>query len=104
VLVHEETPDRVGPLLEAAGLADLAPAVSAVVSSFGALWKLGSDAALRGYVHAHRPHLAELLLFELAHEGRATDHMARAAAAGGLAPTFGRWAGRLIGEAGIGPA
>lgn len=104
VLVHEEAPERVGRLLEAAGLADLAPVVSAVVANFGALWKLAGDDELRRYVEVNRPHLAGLLLFELAHEGRPTARMAEAAAGGGIAPTFARWAGRLIGDPQLRPA
>ena len=98
VLVHEGRADDIRHMLRAARLLDLAPLVAAVVGSFGALWKATSDDDLRRYVHLNRTHLAGLLLFELAHEGRPTAEMARAAALGGLTARFERWATRLAGR------
>jgi hypothetical protein len=98
VLLHEEAADRVPSLIEGAGLTDLAPVVTAVVEGFGELWKAGGDAPLADYVAAHRPALAPLLLFELAHEGRPTPSMERAAALGGLTGAFRGWVTRLADE------
>jgi hypothetical protein len=95
VLLHEEPADRVPSLVEGAGVADLAPVVTAVVEGFGQLWKAEGDAPLADYVAAHRSALVALLLFELAHEGRPTASMERAAALGGLAAPFRGWVTRL---------
>jgi hypothetical protein len=98
VLVHEEPAERVPTLVEDAGVTDLAPVVTAVVEGFGELWKVEGDARLAAYVATHRPALASLLLFELAHEGRPTPSMERAAALGGLTGAFRGWVTRLADE------
>lgn len=95
VLVHEEPPDALGGILDAAGLSELAPTVFAVVGEFGKLWKIAADDEIAEYVDSHRAHLASLLLFELAHEGSATRAMERAAQLGGLAFRFEGWRARL---------
>lgn len=94
-LLHEESPNRVPTLLETAGLSDFAPVVGAVIARFGCLWKIGAAHELADYVAAHRAYLAPLLLFELAHEGRATPEMERAAHLARLALDFQRWTARL---------
>jgi len=95
VLLHEEAPERVTVLLEQAGLASFAPLVTAVVTAFGRLWKLGSDEEALGYVRAHSAYLEPLLLFELVHEGAPASWMRRIAALGGLESRFEAWAARL---------
>jgi hypothetical protein len=95
VLLHETPPDSLPGLLAAAGLSDCAPLVFGVIGGFGELWKVTGDGEIAAYVAAHRAHLAPLLLFELAHEGRATPAMERAAELGGLDRAFGDWARRL---------
>jgi hypothetical protein len=94
-LLHEAPPDRIAPLLAGTPLSRLAPTVAAVVAAFGDVWKIGPEAELAGYVAAHRPYLRPLLLFELAHEGRAIPRMEDAARRGGLARAFDTWTARL---------
>ena len=95
VLLHEEAPERVTVLLEHAGLASFAPLVTAVVTAFGRLWKLGSDEEALSYVRAHSAYLEPLLLFELVHEGAPASWMRRIAVLGGLESRFAAWAARL---------
>ena len=95
VLLHEERPARARVLLEDAGFAEAAPALAAVLNGFGEVWRAESDAKLREHTQAHAGCLAPLLLFELAHEGRPTAPMKRAAHFGGIELTFQRWARRL---------
>jgi hypothetical protein len=95
VLLHEESPDSLPRLLATAGFSDFAPSVLGVVAGFGELWKVTADHEIADYVVAHRAHLASLLLFELAHEGRAISEMERVAELGGLDISFKRWATRL---------
>ncbi|OLC31776.1 MAG: hypothetical protein AUH81_17305 [Candidatus Rokubacteria bacterium 13_1_40CM_4_69_5] len=95
VLVHEERPARTRVLLEEAGFAEAAPAVAAILNGFGEVWRAASDEQLREYTLVHASCLAPLLLFELAHEGKATAPMKRAAHFGGIELTFQRWARRL---------
>lgn len=94
-LVHEEPHATLPRLLSEAGVGALAPTVIAVADGFGRVWKLASEDDLLRWVGASRPHLGPILLFELAHEGRPTAEMERAAAVGGLEASFARWAGRL---------
>jgi hypothetical protein len=95
VLVHEQPPEAIPELLVTAGFSDITPTIHAVIDGFGRLWKTGSEAELADYVEAHGQHLPALLLFELAHEGRATMAMRRWAELAGLAGPFERWATRL---------
>jgi hypothetical protein len=95
VLLHEQSPVSLPNLLAGAGFSDFAPIVLSVIGGFGALWKTKTEDEIAEYVLAHRDHLDSLLLFELAHEGRATRQMARAAELGGLDLSFKRWAARL---------
>ena len=94
VLVHEVAPDHVPALLDRIGLPDFTPIVTSIVDAFGRLWKLRSDDEV-GFVRAHEPHLAPLLLFELAHEGAPTVGMRRIARLAGLERRFDGWAARL---------
>ena len=95
VLVHEERPTRARVLVEDAGYPEAAAAVAAVLTGFGEVWRADSDEKLREYTREHGAQLAPLLLFELAHEGRSTAPMKRAAHFGGLELPFQRWARRL---------
>ena len=72
-----------------------APVVVAVLNGFGEVWRAESDDALGEYARLHADCLAPLLLFELAHEGRPTPRMKRAAHFGGIELPFERWARRL---------
>jgi hypothetical protein len=94
-LVHEESPDALPRLLRAAGVADLSPTVLAVTRGFGRIWKIEREDDLRSFVEAARPFLGEILLFELAHEGRPIPQMERAAEIGRIRVAFARWAERL---------
>jgi hypothetical protein len=95
VLLHEQSPDSLPRLLAGAEFSDFAPIVLAVIGGFGELWKTRTDREIAEYVRTHNDHLASLLLFELAHEGRATGQMECAAEVGGLHRSFKRWAARL---------
>jgi hypothetical protein len=64
-----------------------------LVHGFGEVWRLDGD--LSGYVTRHAGHLRELLLFELAHEGAATEAMRAAAAHGEFADEFAEWEAQL---------
>jgi hypothetical protein len=97
-LVHEhhdhDTLER--SLLEDGIEAAPAALVADVVSGFGELWKTrGDEDAVKGYADRHGGHLSELLRFEVAHEGRATDAMRTAARAGGLEAELDGWLRRL---------
>ena len=95
VLFHEEPTDRLPSLLGEAGFPDFAPAVVGVIGGFGQLWKAKTDQEMVAYVAAHKANLPALLLFELAHEGRATPQMERAAEIADLSVDFNRWVARL---------
>jgi hypothetical protein len=91
--VHEERdPDRLREAALAAGAGHDAGAVVAIALGFGELWQVTDDASLDHYVARHAGHLRALLLFELAHEGSATDVMRAAAEQGGIEREFGGWA------------
>jgi hypothetical protein len=78
--VHEERdPDRLPR--------DVAP----VVMGFGEVWKLAGEADVAAYVDRHADHLRALLLFELAHEGSATQTMRDVASHAGLTDEFATW-------------
>ena len=98
-LVHEEPQASLAKLLDSAGVSDFAPTVIAVTGGFGRVWKVRTDGDLRDYVEVNRPHLASILLFELAHEGQSTPEMERAAEVGGLQAALECWAERLAGAA-----
>jgi hypothetical protein len=94
--VHEER-DPAG-LREAAlgvGAGRDADAVVAIVLGFGEIWTVTDDASLDDYVARHAGHLRALLLFELAHEGEATEAMTAAAERAGFVRELWRWDARL---------
>jgi hypothetical protein len=90
-------PDLREHLLRAAALHEerdpkrLPADVALVVLGFGDLWKIAGDADLTAFVRLHHYHLRPLLLFELAHEGAATDGMRAVALRAGLADEFADW-------------
>ena len=92
VLVHEQPPEAIPEVLATTSFAAAAPTIHAVISGFGRLWKVRSDAELADFGEEHGHLLA------LAHEGRATTAMRRVAELAGFAESFERWAARL-GEA-----
>jgi hypothetical protein len=94
-LVHEEPPESLPRLLCSAGVSDLVPTAVAVTGAFGHIWRVRTEDDLRGYIEANRPRLPLVLLFELAHEGRSTIEMRRAAEVGGLRTAFECWERRL---------
>jgi hypothetical protein len=94
-LAHEEPPESLRTLFGLADISDLVPIVAAVTGGFGRVWKVRTEGELDDYVELHRAHLASILLFEVAHEGRATPEMERAAEVGGIEATFKVWAERL---------
>ena len=65
--------------------------VADIVLGFGEVWRIGGAAEVTAYAQRHADHLRALLLFELAHEGAATDAMRAVAAEAGLAVEFGGW-------------
>jgi hypothetical protein len=94
-LVHEEPLERVSELIDAAGVGDFSPTVTAVIREFGRVWKVRGEAELCELVECNRTDLAAILLFELAHEGQPIPQMERAAELGGLRSPFACWAARL---------
>jgi hypothetical protein len=77
-VVHEQgDPERLP--------ADVAP----VVLGFGEVWQ--PDLDLDAYVNRHQGHLRALLLFELAHEGAATDGMRAVASHARVTGDFAGW-------------
>lgn len=95
VLVHEQPADSAATVLARAGFADVKDRIVAVLRGFGALWKIRDAAERRAFIRDCGDGLAPLLLFELAHEGRATEAMIETARAGGLEATLRSWASRL---------
>jgi hypothetical protein len=94
-LVHEEPPESLPALFRSVGLADVAEIVAAVTNAFGRVWKLRAEDEFREYVEAHKPYLAQILLFEVSHEGRSIPEMERAAEIGGLQAALESWVRRL---------
>jgi hypothetical protein len=94
-VVHEQAPAQIVRALIRSGRPRVVPVVLAVVAGFGEVWKAPDANALAAYVRRHRGHLRPLLLFEVAHEGRATPAMWTAARLGGLAGPMARWTARL---------
>jgi hypothetical protein len=82
---------RVAALHEERDPARLPADVALVVLGFGELWRIADDDDLAAFVRLHHYHLRPLLLFELAHEGAATDGMRAVAAHAGLADEFAGW-------------
>jgi hypothetical protein len=94
--VHEERePERLREAALAAGAGHDADAVVAIALGFGEVWQVTDEASLDYYVARHAGHLRALLLFELAHEGSATDAMTAAAQRGGIEREFAGWVAAL---------
>jgi hypothetical protein len=94
--VHEERePERLRKAAVAAGAGHDAGAVVAIALGFGEVWQVTDEASLDDYVARHAGHLRALLLFELAHEGSATDAMTAAAERGGVELEFAGWAAAI---------
>ena len=94
--VHEEREPE--PLREAAreaGAGRDTDAVVAIALGFGDVWQVTDEASLDDYVGRHAGHLRALLLFELAHEGRATEAMTVAADRAGIADELAGWEAAL---------
>ena len=90
--VHEERqPERLRKAALAAGAGHDAAAVVAIALGFGEVWQVTDEASLEDYVARHAGHLRALLLFELAHEGSATDAMTAAAQRAGIEREFAAW-------------
>lgn len=94
VLVHEEPPERARAMLVRAGFADVSELIGRVLTGFGAIWKVDTPEEIATFVRSEARHLAELLRFEVAHEGAATPAMRRAAEIAGLAAELDRWTRR----------
>ena len=94
--VHEEREhDRLRAAAELAGAERDTDAVVAVAVAFGEVWKVTDAASRDDYVGRHAGHLRALLLFELAHEGAATDAMRAVADRAGLGAQLGAWESAL---------
>ena len=90
--VHEERePERLRAAALAAGAGHDTDAVVAIALGFGEVWQITDEVSLDEYVGRHAGHLRALLLFELAHEGSATEAMAAAAERGGIENEFAGW-------------
>lgn len=94
-LVHEIPPTELVATLQSAGMADVASRILAIVNGFGQVWKIQTQEEMQSYVNAHRADLAALLLFEVAHEGAATEAMRAVAALGGLRERIEKWSAHL---------
>jgi hypothetical protein len=94
--VHEERePDALRSAAKAAGAERDTDAVVALALAFGEVWTVTDAASCDDYVGRHAGHLRALLLFELAHEGAATDAMRAVADRSGLGAQLGAWEGAL---------
>jgi hypothetical protein len=90
--VHEERePDRLRVAANDADAGRDTDAVVAIALGFGEVWKVTDDPTLDEYVGRHAGHLRALLLFELAHQGAATEAMWAAAERAGIADEFHGW-------------
>jgi hypothetical protein len=94
-LLHEMSLAEVEETLQQMGFGDMAQFVCNIIGGFGDIWKITSESQLREYVFRRQSHLEPLLLFEVAHEGAATDAMRAAARLGGCEENLEAWAGRL---------
>ena len=95
VLVHEIPPTKLGTTLRRAGMADAASRVLEILNGFGNVWRVKEEEELQKYVRGHRAHIEGLLLFEVAHEGAATEAMRSVARLGGLEEQLEKWEARL---------
>jgi hypothetical protein len=95
--VHEERdPERLRAAALTAGAGRDADAVVAIALGFGAVWQVTDETSLDDYVGGHAGHLRALLLFELAHEGTATETMTAAAERAGIADELAGWEAGLM--------
>ena len=62
---------------------DITRLVCDIIEGFGDIWKINDESHLREYVSWRQSHLEPLLLFEVAHEGAATEAMRATARLGG---------------------
>ena len=90
-LVHEMPPTKLGTTLRRAGIVDVAPHALAILQGFGHVWRVKGGEELQKYVSGHRAYLESLLLFEVAHEGTATEAMRAVACLGGLEKRLEKW-------------
>jgi hypothetical protein len=94
--VHEERePERLRAAALTAGAGRNADAVVAIALGFGAVWQVTDETSLDDYVGRHAGHLRALLLFELGHEGTATEAMTAAAERAGIADELAGWEAAL---------
>jgi hypothetical protein len=94
--VHEERdPARLREAALRAGAGRDADAVVAIALGFGDVWQVTDEASLDEYVGRHAGHLRALLLFEVAHEGQATEAMTAAAERAGIVRELWRWNARI---------
>jgi hypothetical protein len=90
--IHEERePDRLRAAANDADAGRDTDAVVAIALGFGEVWKVTDEASLDEYVGRHAGHLRALLLFELAHEGAATEAMRAAAERAGIESQLASW-------------
>ena len=94
-LVHEIPPTRLGATLRRVGMTDVVSRVLAILNGFGHVWRVKEGKERQAYVRRHRAHLEGLLLFEVAHEGTATEAMRAVACLGGLEEQLEKWEARL---------
>jgi hypothetical protein len=94
-LVHEIPPTELGATLRRAGVADVASRVLSIIHGFGHVWRVKDGEGRQKYVRRHRAYLEGLRLFEVAHEGAATEAMRAVARLGGLEERLGEWGARI---------
>jgi len=94
-LVHEIPPTNLGTTLRRTGLADVDSRVLAILNGFGHVWRVKEEKERQEYVRGHRAHLEGLLLFEVVHEGAATEAMRSVARLGGIEKRLEKWEARL---------
>jgi hypothetical protein len=94
-LLHEMGLAEVEETLRQMEFGEVARLVCDIIGGFGEIWKINDESQLREYVFRRQSHLEPLLLFEVAHEGAATDAMRAAARIGGYEDNLEIWVGRL---------
>jgi len=94
-LLHEMSLAEVEEALRQMEFGDVARLVCDIIEGFGDIWKINDGSQLSEYVVRRQTHLEPLLLFEVAHEGAATDAMITAAQLGGYEAHLETWVGRL---------
>lgn len=94
-LLHEMSVAEGDETLWQMGFGDIARLVCDIIEGFGEIWKINAESQLREYAFRRQSHLESLLLFEVAHEGAATDALRTAARLGGYEAHLEAWVGRL---------